>query len=1130
MLSLFSTGSDASGFRLQYMEIYNWGTFHEKIYRMEPQGNNALLTGANASGKSTIIDALLTLMVPAKKDRFYNQSSGVEKKGNRTEETYVLGHYGNIQREGEKGATTQALRDQSAYSVLLATFTNTEQRVVTIFQVRWFSGGELRRTFGLAHCALEIKRDFQPFDGKGVWRRRLESAYKGSRNMVEFFEGPVGYAERMTQLFGMRSVKALGLFNQIVGVKVLDDLDDFIRTNMLEEQNAESQYIMLKDSFKTLMDAKTNIEKAREQIAMLTPIAELAGKIQETTDRIKQLGVDRETAEYWFARKTIELGEARIDQAQKEKKLLQKEEDKLRQEEERLKAEERTLALSIENDEVGRKVKEMEQEILHLGELRDERMRKMDEYNEVASQLSLVANPEKDTFRKQREETEKRLEQLSGEIENHIREAVSLENERNAIGAEIESHLATIEALKKNKNNIPVRESEIRDLILAHTGATKKEIPFIGELIRVSEDHLEWEGAIEKILHHFALHLLVPEEYYHQVNQFINETNLNGRITYYRYRTYNSLAGIDTFADTENRVLDKIEIRSDSVYEDWIRDTIFEKYNYSCVGSLEEFERYTEKAVTREGLVKFSHERHEKDDRAHVARKENYILGWDNQEKIALLQHEVKKLQEKDIELLSQINTIGAERQKVQYIYDLSKKLVDAFADYDALDWKEYALRLQEKQANKTELEQNNNTIQALQKQLEEVKNALQKVSKEDIAHKLKQIFGVERKIEETQTDMEEAQKRIASLRSMMLTDFEQAYKDLKDCTYEKLKQEYTSFMNRNDRERGKLANGKREFEDEAKNHIRTFKYPSEYITEKFKDWRSDVDALPEAEHIELIEEYRHLLARLQKENLPKYEKQFDNYLQKTLIDKVGEFRMFFMHWKDAIDENIKMLNESLQGIDYRSRPVTYIQLVAQSRAHEEAREFRKLMDEAMPNIQQMNATVDGRKIHFRDHIEPLMSRLEDEDWRKRVMDVRSWFSYKAEEFNRETKLKETTYENMGHLSGGEKAQLTYTILGSAIAYQFGLTKSGMQENSFRFIAIDEAFKAQDEDKARYLINLCKQLHLQLLVVTPNDNIHIVENDISFVYFVERKEEKTSWLYSMSIEQWQAEKNPDRLF
>jgi uncharacterized protein YPO0396 len=112
----------------------------------------------------------------------------------------------------------------------------------------------------------------------------------------------------------------------------------------------------------------------------------------------------------------------------------------------------------------------------------------------------------------------------------------------------------------------------------------------------------------------------------------------------------------------------------------------------------------------------------------------------------------------------------------------------------------------------------------------------------------------------------------------------------------------------------------------------------------------------------------------------------------------------------------------------------------------------------------------------------------------------------------------------MGQLSGGEKAQLTYTILGSAIAYQFGLTKEGLQSHSFRFIAIDEAFKSQDEDRARYLITLCKQLHLQLLVVTPSDNIHIVEHDISFVHYVERREEKYSWLYNMPVEQFKKER------
>jgi len=103
---------------------------------------------------------------------------------------------------------------------------------------------------------------------------------------------------------------------------------------------------------------------------------------------------------------------------------------------------------------------------------------------------------------------------------------------------------------------------------------------------------------------------------------------------------------------------------------------------------------------------------------------------------------------------------------------------------------------------------------------------------------------------------------------------------------------------------------------------------------------------------------------------------------------------------------------------------------------------------------------------------------------------------------------------------------LTYTILGSAIAYQFGLNKynQGLESKSFRFVAIDEAFKAQDEEKAKYLLSLCKQLHLQLLVVTPLNDLHIVEDNISYVHYVEIKDEKQSWLYDMPIEQFKEEK------
>ncbi len=58
-------------------------------------------------------------------------------------------------------------------------------------------------------------------------------------------------------------------------------------------------------------------------------------------------------------------------------------------------------------------------------------------------------------------------------------------------------------------------------------------------------------------------------------------------------------------------------------------------------------------------------------------------------------------------------------------------------------------------------------------------------------------------------------------------------------------------------------------------------------------------------------------------------------------------------------------------------------------------------------------------------------------------MDVRNWFEFWADEKFRNTDELKKTYRQMGQLSGGEKARLTYTILCSAIAYQFGITREG---------------------------------------------------------------------------------------
>jgi uncharacterized protein YPO0396 len=873
------------------------------------------------------------------------------------------------------------------------------------------------------------------------------------------------------------------------------------------------------------MDAKTNIEKAKEQITQLTPINEIANKLEEFQAQSDRLTTSREISVYWFAKKKVELAEKELVSNTEKLDLLQTERNELKNKEDTLRQEERALSISIESDEVGSKIKDLEKEIKNLTWQKETRSRKLDQYNLIAKNIEFNTNPGEELFKENRARAAEKKTELEHSRLEHDEKLRLSKNKREDLVKQIYECVETVKALQKNKNNIAGREAEIRDDILAHIGAAKEEIPFVGELLKVKEDENEWELSIEKILHHFALRIIVPEKYYHQVNEYVNGTNLKGRITYQRFRGFTSLANMAHKNIPSNALVNKLAFKPKSSYGDWLEDMITNQYNYACVSDLKEFNLYDEKAVTKEGLIKLGKGKHEKDDRPHISRKENFVLGWDNKEKIRLLQNELKNLQEKEKLAQTDIRQVDQAIKNLESQKESFSDLFKQFTKFDDIDWKTFAEQIQEKEEQKTVLEKTNNRVQALQRQLEEVQGKLKQLSDVFLQNKEREIFQLESEIQGLQMEIVENKTIIEPLGYIDTSDFISQNPTLASLPFSSFKTIQKEFQKELAEKLSELDKKKQENEDEVKIKINSFKQPSPEITNKFKDWRSDVSRLPESTHLAFIGEYQTLFKQLVNDNLPKFEKKFNEYLQETITNKVGDFRMFFENWSDSIKENIRLLNDSLKEIDFRDKDFkTYIQLVAPNRISDEVKEFRALLNQAIPNIREIDASIDGRKNHFYNHIEPLISKLDKEDWRKRVLDVRSWFSYKAEEFTKETNAKYNTYENMGQLSGGEKAQLTYTILGSAIAYQFGLTKEGLQSNSFRFIAIDEAFKAQDEDKARYLITLCKQLHLQLLVVTPSDNIHIVENDISFVHFVERKEEKYSWLYDMPIEQFREEK------
>jgi uncharacterized protein YPO0396 len=85
----FVADDTLSGFRLQRLEVFNWGTFDSHVWTLQLDGRNALLTGDIGSGKSTLVDAVTTLLVPAQRIA-YNKAAGADSR-ERTLRSYVRG-------------------------------------------------------------------------------------------------------------------------------------------------------------------------------------------------------------------------------------------------------------------------------------------------------------------------------------------------------------------------------------------------------------------------------------------------------------------------------------------------------------------------------------------------------------------------------------------------------------------------------------------------------------------------------------------------------------------------------------------------------------------------------------------------------------------------------------------------------------------------------------------------------------------------------------------------------------------------------------------------------------------------------------------------------------------------------
>jgi uncharacterized protein YPO0396 len=284
----------------------------------------------------------------------------------------------------------------------------------------------------------------------------------------------------------------------------------------------------------------------------------------------------------------------------------------------------------------------------------------------------------------------------------------------------------------------------------------------------------------------------------------------------------------------------------------------------------------------------------------------------------------------------------------------------------------------------------------------------------------------------------------------------------------------------------------------------------------KVRDFGDDIRAL---------DDFCGVAANIEHHGLPKHEKEFQDMLKNNVVRDIALFRRELESQVSDIRDHIGELNRSLSQLDYSED--TYIELLPLDAGDARVQEFRGRLRACIEGA--IGEGTEGNEARFIRIKELIDLFAQQPDWMRHVTDVRQWLDFAASENRRADGSRKNYFEGSGGRSGGQKAKLAFTILASAIAYQFGLRPGETRSRSFRFVAVDEMFSKSDDDNSRYALDLFRQLDLQLLIICPFDaKALVVEPYTERYHFAANPTETASEVFNLTVRQWEEKKREMR--
>lgn len=1044
-------------YSLSAINVYNWGPFNRRHYaEIDPSGT--AIIGPTGSGKTTLVDAFMTLICPKPK---YNLASTGGHESDRDLISYVRGVSG---AGNESGGTDHIARPSKTITAIEACFDNGDSRI-KISALLWIDStsnamADLKRVWIFSDSTEYGIDDYLEVQKEGGMRA-LKQLGKNTAGL-RIFDSKNTYLAHLRRFFEVGD-NAFTLLNRAAGLKQINSIDDLFRDLVLDDCSAFSRAAEVAAEFDDLATIHAELETARLQQTGLQPISVEYEKLNQYLDSLDRLNKLKEILPVWFATHAYQLWDRKeqdlaITMAGYEEKcqhinrvVEQAEEnvDTLRD------IYMESGGASIENIE--KQIKEKEQ---HLARFK----KKVDAYLQLAAALGFEQVIGYEAFNKNRMQAASRADEYEPKIEEKKEEVFShgahSRNCRNRLD-ELDNELRKASG---SQSNIPSAYLEFQHELAMELNLRVDMLPFVAELIEVKAEETSWRGAIERAIGGHRTRLLVPANAMKQALAWVNSRHNRLNVKLLRVEEHYSHANF--FNDGFTR---KLNFKNHP-YREAVKN-LLAGIDRHCVNNPDDLQ-HTPKGMTRQGLMSGRSGYFDKQDGSRL--DQNWMTGFDNRDRVAMV-----AVARQEAEEAYRVSEGEVKKCKSAYAQlERELKLVDQFIafEYEDIDTPSLQEGIDTLKAQLEAIQDPNSDATLAGDNWEKARDELQVLRTEQRTY-ASDLAVIERDVAEAKSKKAMAFTEIgAGLNDDEISlgdanfktpdiDNMQAYEKAESKNIQELLGECAKYISSCKVSLGKLMISAR---------------------------KHDTGALAEAgTDLEDIPQYLAQLKILNDEALPEKQARFIEYLNQSSDQGVNQLLMSIENEVEKIKYRIEELNDTMRRVDYQAG--RYIRLEPKRVVHESLNTLKK----AQQHLRYAATLDDGGESHYQA-LQTVVDQLRDASERKKtkaaqaLLDPRYRMQFAVAVVDRAS--AETIEIRTGSQggSGGEKEIIASYILTASLSY--ALCPDGSSSPLFGTVVLDEAFSRSSQAVAGRIIAALREFGLHPLFITPNKEIKLLRS------------------------------------